>query len=90
MTKADIVAAVADELYLSRKDAEKAVNLVFNSVKTGLKQGDKVAIAGFGTFEVRERAARTGRNPRTGEDITIPAQRTPAFKAGKDLKDSVK
>ena len=89
MKKADIVAAVADKLDLSKKQAEQAVDTVFNTIKDGLKTNDKVEISGFGTFEVRTRAARTGRNPRTGEDITIPEQKTPAFKAGKGLKDSV-
>jgi DNA-binding protein HU-beta len=90
MTKADMVAAVADKLDLSKKQAEIAVDTVFNTVMDGLKANDKVVISGFGSFEVRTRAARTGRNPRTGEDITIPEQKTPAFKAGKQLKDSVK
>jgi DNA-binding protein HU-beta len=90
MTKADMVAAVADKLDLSKKQAEIAVDTVFNTIMDGLKTNDKVVISGFGSFEVRTRAARTGRNPRTGEDITIPEQKTPAFKAGKQLKDSVK
>ena len=89
MTKADMVAAVADKLDLSKKQAEIAVDTVFNTIMDGLKTNDKVVISGFGSFEVRTRAARTGRNPRTGEDITIPEQKTPAFKAGKALKDSV-
>ncbi len=90
MTKADMVAAVADKLDLSKKQAEVAVDTVFNTIMDGLKVNDKVVVSGFGTFEVRTRAARTGRNPRTGEDITIPEQKTPAFKAGKVLKDCVK
>ncbi|MBQ7642056.1 MAG: HU family DNA-binding protein [Acholeplasmatales bacterium] len=90
MTKADMVAAVADKLDLSKKQAEMAVDTVFNTIMDGLKVNDKVVVSGFGTFEVRTRAARTGRNPRTGEDITIPEQKTPAFKAGKVLKDCVK
>jgi len=90
MTKADMVAAVADKLDLSKKQAEIAVDTVFNTIMEGIKTNDKVVISGFGTFEVRTRAARTGRNPRTGEDITIPEQKTPAFKAGKVLKDCVK
>ncbi len=90
MTKADMVAAVADKLDLSKKQAEIAVDTVFNTIMDGLKTNDKVVVSGFGTFEVRTRAARTGRNPRTGEDITIPEQKTPAFKAGKVLKDCVK
>ena len=90
MTKADMVAAVADKLDLSKKQAEIAVDTVFNTIMEGLKTNDKVVVSGFGSFEVRTRAARTGRNPRTGEDITIPEQKTPAFKAGKQLKDIVK
>ncbi len=90
MTKADMVAAVADKLDLSKKQAEIAVDTVFNTIMEGIKTNDKVVISGFGTFEVRTRAARTGRNPRTGEDITIPEQKSPAFKAGKVLKDCVK
>ena len=85
-----MVAAVADKLDLSKKQAEMAVDTVFNTIMDGLKVNDKVVVSGFGTFEVRTRAARTGRNPRTGEDITIPEQKTPAFKAGKVLKDCVK
>ena len=90
MTKADMVAAVADKLDLSKKQAEIAVDTVFSTIMEGIKTNDKVVISGFGTFEVRTRAARTGRNPRTGEDITIPEQKSPAFKAGKVLKDCVK
>ena len=89
MTKVDLVAAVADKLDLSKKQAELAVDTVFDTIMEGLKT-DKVVISGFGSFEVRTRAARTGKNPRTGEDITIPEQKTPAFKAGKAFKDSVK
>lgn len=74
---------------MSKKDAEKAVNAVFASVGDALANGEKVQLVGFGTFEVRERAARTGRNPQTGEEIQIAASRVPAFRAGKALKDSV-
>jgi DNA-binding protein HU-beta len=74
---------------MSKKDAEKAVNAVFASVGDALAKGEKVQLVGFGTFEVRERAARTGRNPQTGEEIQIAASRVPAFRAGKVLKDSV-
>lgn len=90
MNKTDIVAAVADKLDLTRKEAEIAVDTVFGEITEALKNGDKVAIFGFGNFEVRTRAERTGKNPRSGEEITIPAQKTPAFKAGKVLKDAVK
>ena len=90
MTKVDLVAAVADKLELSKKQAELAVDTVFDTIVEGLKTNDKVVISGFGSFEVRTRAARTGKNPRTGEDITIPEQKTQAFKAGKAFKDSVK
>ncbi len=89
MKKSEIVAAVADATELSRKDAEKAVDLVFDKITEALADGDKVVISGFGTFEVRKRAGRTGRNPRTGEEIVVPEQKTPAFKSGKILKDAV-
>lgn len=89
MKKSEIVAAVADTLELSRRDAEKAVDVVFDSIVEALADGDKVVISGFGTFEVRTRVARSGRNPRTGEEINVPAQKTPAFKVGKILKDAV-
>ena len=89
MNKSEIIAVVADKAELTRKQAEVAVDAMLEAVAQGLKDGDKVVLSGFGTFEVRTRAARTGRNPRTGEDITIPEQKTPAFKAGKLLKDSV-
>jgi DNA-binding protein HU-beta len=87
--KSEIVAAVADALELSRRDAEKAVDVVFDSISDALAEGDKVVISGFGTFEVRTRVARSGRNPRTGEELSVPAQKTPAFKVGKILKDAV-
>ncbi len=89
MIKSEIVAAVADATELARRDAEKAVDIVFDKIIEALADGDKVVISGFGTFEVRKRAARTGRNPRTGEEITVPEQKTPAFKSGKGLKDAV-
>ena len=73
MKKSEIVAAVADTLEVSRRDAENAVDVVFNSIVEALAKGDKVVISGFGTFEVRTRVARTGRNPRTGEEISVPA-----------------
>ena len=89
MNKNDLVQAVADEANLSKADAARAVDAVLNSVGKALKQGDTVALVGFGTFQVKERAARTGRNPRTGEEITIAASKNPVFKAGKALKDAV-
>lgn len=88
--KQDLVDAVSRETGLTKKDASNAVDAVFNSVESYLKKGEKVQLIGFGNFEVRSRAARTGRNPRTGEAIKIAASKVPAFKAGKALKDSVK
>lgn len=90
MNKTDLVAAVAAKTELSKKDAETAVSAVFEAVTEALKDGDKVALAGFGTFDVKTRAARTGLNPRTKETIQIPATKVPFFKAGKPLKDAVK
>ncbi len=90
MNKTELVEAVAKSSGLSKVDANKAVDAVFDSVTNALVAGDKVTLIGFGTFETRERAARTGRNPRTGEELQIAASKTPAFKAGKKLKDAVK
>ncbi len=90
MNKTDLVNAVAEAASLSKKDADKAVEAVFDSIKGALGAGDKVQLVGFGTFEVRERAAKEGRNPRTGEALKIEASKVPAFKAGKALKDAVK
>ena len=89
MTKVELIAAVAESAGLSKKDAEKAVNVTLNAITEALKQGDKVSLVGFGTFEVRERPERKGRNPQTKEEITIAASKLPAFKAGKALKESV-
>ncbi len=89
MNKAELVAAVAEKSELTKKDAEKAVNAVVASVTEALKKGDKVQVVGFGTFEVRQRAAREGLNPATKEKIQIPATKAPVFKAGKALKESV-
>ena len=89
MTKSDLVAQVAESAGLSKKDAEKAVNAVVDTITGALKKGDKVALVGFGTFETRKRPARKGRNPQTKKEITIPATTAPAFKAGKGLKDAV-
>lgn len=90
MNKTELVAAVAAKAELSKKDAEGAVNAVFDSVKDALAEGDKVSLIGFGTFSVKTRAARTGLNPRTKETIEIPESKVPAFKAGSALKDAVK
>jgi len=89
VNKTELVASVADKAGLTKKDAEKAINALFTSVEEALAQNDKVQIIGFGTFEVKERQERKGRNPQTGEEITIEASKTPVFKAGKGLKDSV-
>ena len=89
MNKTEFIAAVAAKAELSKKDAEKAVNAVLAVTADALADGGKVQIAGFGTFEVRERGERSGKNPRTGEVIKIKASKVPAFKAGKPLKDSV-
>lgn len=89
MTKNDLVSQVASSADLTKKDAEKAVNAVLDSITGALKKGDKVALVGFGTFETRNRPARQGRNPQTKQAITIPASTVPAFKAGKALKDAV-
>lgn len=90
MNKTDLVNAVAEQSGLSKKDAGKAVEAVFSSITETLTKGNKVQLIGFGNFEVRERAARNGRNPQTGKEIKIPASKVPAFKAGKGLKDAVK
>ncbi len=89
MTKQDLIDVVANEIGFSKKDAGRAVDAVIEGVTRALRQGQKVQIAGFGTFEVRSRSAREGRNPQTGQTIMIPARKTPAFKAGKALKDAV-
>ncbi|MEE1186091.1 MAG: HU family DNA-binding protein [Acutalibacteraceae bacterium] len=90
MNKTELIAAVAEKAGLSKKDADAAVSAVVDSVVDALKSGDKVSLVGFGTFEVRERAARTGLNPQTKEKITIAASKAPVFKAGKAFKDAVK
>ena len=89
MNKAELVAAVAEKTALSKKDSEKAVNAAFEAITAALVGGDKVQLVGFGAFEVKERNARVGRNPKTKEEIQIPASRVPVFKAGKALKDVV-
>ena len=89
MNKNELVAKVADQSGLSKKDAEKALAAVIDTITAALVAGDKVQLVGFGTFETKQREARTGRNPRSGETIEIPAASLPAFKAGKSLKDAV-
>ena len=89
MNKAELVAAVAEKAGLSKKDSEKAINAAFDSITAALAGGEKVQLVGFGAFEVKERNARVGRNPKTREEIEIPASRVAVFKAGKALKDSV-
>ena len=89
MNKTELVANVAEKSGLTKKDAEKAVNAIFASIEQALVEGDKVQMIGFGTFEVKARPARKGRNPQTGNEIDIPASKNPAFKAGKALKDAV-
>ena len=87
MNKTELVAAIAEKTGLTKKDAEGAVKAFTDTVAEQLKAGDKIQLVGFGTFEVAERAARTGKNPQTGEAINIPASKAPKFKAGKALKD---
>lgn len=89
MTKATLVEIVAESAGIKKKEADAAVNAVFNAIESELATGGKVQIAGFGTFKVRERAERTGRNPRSNETITIKACKLPSFTAGKALKDAV-
>lgn len=89
MNKTELVAAIAQETQLSKKDAEAAVKAFIDVVAGELKKGEKVQLVGFGTFEVSERAAREGRNPKSGEKMTIAASKAPKFKAGKALKDMV-
>jgi DNA-binding protein HU-beta len=89
MNKSDLVDAIADSAGLSKADAGRALDAVVDTITGALKAGNAVSLVGFGTFSVRDRAARTGRNPRTGETIQIAASKNPAFKAGKALKDAV-
>lgn len=89
MNKQDLVNAMAEETNLSKKDVESVLNSFVNVVSTALENKDKVQLVGFGTFETRERAARTGKNPQTGEALNIPASIAPAFKPGKALKEKV-
>lgn len=89
MNKTQLIAAVAEKANLTKKDAAAAVEATFGAIAGSLKKGDKVQLIGFGTFETRKRAARNGKNPRTGAIVKIPASKVPAFKAGSALKDSV-
>lgn len=89
MNKSELISAIADKSEISKKDAEKALKAFQEIVTETLIKGDKVQIVGFGTFEILERAAREGRNPATGESISIAASKSPKFKAGKSLKDAV-
>ena len=89
MNKAELITAVADKTGLSKKDSEKAVNAALDTIAETLEIGEKVQLVGFGVFDVKQRGARVGRNPKTKEEIEIPASRVPSFKAGKALKDSV-
>ena len=89
MNKTELIAAVAEKAEISKKDAEKAVKAFTDAVAEELAKGDKIQLVGFGTFEVSERAAREGRNPQTGESMTIAASKTPKFKPGKALKDEI-
>ena len=89
MNKAELITSMAEKSQLTKKDAESALKAFIDSVQEALEGGDKVQLVGFGTFEVAERAAREGRNPQTGETMTIAASKNPKFKAGKALKDMV-
>ncbi len=89
MNKAELITAVADKTGLSKKDSEKAVNAALDTIAETLEIGEKVQLVGFGVFDVKQRGARVGRNPKTKEEIEIPASRVPQFKAGKLLKESV-
>lgn len=89
MNKTELIAAVAEKADLSKKDADAAVAAVIDAVTEALQKDEKIQLVGFGTFEVRARAEKQGRNPRTGEAMTVPASKVPAFKAGKALKDAV-
>lgn len=89
MNKTELINAVAETSGLTKKDSEVALNAILDTIQDAMKNGDKVQLVGFGSFEVKERAARTGKNPATGATIEIPAYKAPAFKAGKALKDAI-
>ena len=88
--KAELIDSVSEKTGLTKKDSTAAVDAVFSTIQEKLSKGENVQLIGFGNFEVRQRAARKGRNPQTGEEISIPASKVPAFKPGKALKDAVK
>ncbi|MBK0009682.1 HU family DNA-binding protein [Bacillus sp. S35] len=90
MNKTELVDAVATKSELTKQDSKKAVDALFETISNKLAKEEKIQLVGFGTFEIRERAERTGRNPQTGEEMTIPASKAPAFKPGKELKEAVK
>ncbi|MCD5487331.1 HU family DNA-binding protein [Lactobacillus delbrueckii subsp. lactis] len=90
MNKTELVSVVSEKIEFSKKESAQIVDALFASIEEALAKGEKVQLIGFGTFEVRERAARKGRNPQTGAEIEIPASKVPAFKPGKALKDAVK
>ena len=90
MTKADLIEAVANRAELTKRQANHAVEAIFNEIEVALQRGDRVALTPFGSFVVRERKAREGRNPKTGEKIAIAARKVPAFVAGKSLKDAIR
>jgi len=89
MNKTDLINAIAEQANLSKADAGRSLDAFINTIETTLKAGDAITLVGFGTFQVKARAARTGRNPQTGQEITIAAANVPSFKAGKGLKDAV-
>lgn len=89
MNKTELITAMVEESGLSKKDCETALNAFITATEKALKEGDKVQLVGFGSFEVKERAARTGKNPATGAEIEIPASKAPAFKPGKAFKDAI-
>ncbi|MFE8065311.1 HU family DNA-binding protein [Priestia megaterium] len=90
MNKTELVDAVATKAELTKQDSKKAIDALFETISNTLAKEEKIQLVGFGTFEIRERAERTGRNPQTGEEMTIPASKAPAFKPGKELKEAVK
>jgi DNA-binding protein HU-beta len=89
MNKSELINAIAEQANLSKADASRSLDALIKIIETTLKSGDSIALVGFGTFTVKERAERTGRNPQTGQEITIAASRVPSFKPGKGLKDAV-
>ncbi|MCD8128806.1 MAG: HU family DNA-binding protein [Oscillospiraceae bacterium] len=89
MNKAEMVAAVAEKTGLSKKDSERAINATFETITDALEAGDRVQLVGFGAFDIKQRAAHVGRNPRTNEEVQIAASRIPVFKPGKALKETV-